>query len=267
MGCPFRLRRSRRKAIEYPDIVNVLPLICAQWRSFSRPLYLASSQEFGIIPVRNSLQGTPVNSDKSRFRIRYSTVTLLAVMAIACFSLSRFYPRVYSSVTVDFGNQSTMVNQSSNVVPIIALAPKLLAVYADHCSVEDVANGDAINWLQNSLSVTRIDDHTVRFSLVGYAKDRERLPVLADAIVEQFLAFEAQSRGESATETLRLMETARGEVSEKQQQAKTDPEKERYSALLSEIDKNIAQIKFTVATSPEVKEPKVVKRHTGWRID
>jgi hypothetical protein len=143
----------------------------------------------------DTLQMPPPKTKLKRSLPRYSIATLFVLTAIVCFTLSRFYPRVFVFSRVHVGAKNAT---AGNTLAILARSPMVIVGAAkQHPEIASLAEGDPVRWLCSHVQATVVDNNTIEIGISGSPKDRQRLQAVVDAIAEQFIEVLDPVRGGS----------------------------------------------------------------------
>ena len=186
-----------------------------------------------------------------RRRLQFSLATCLIAVAVLCFTLSRFYPRVYVLVRLDVG--ATNQTEATTISMVARSQTLLTAAVAQHPEIADLTEGDPINWLQIHVEALPTDDNMVEIRMSGFPKDRKRLQAGVDIVAEQLINFLDDVRNGSEKELAQLQKT----YDEKRGEAIQDEQ------VLAAITQRIQKIQSELERRPAPPKAKVIERATG----
>lgn len=191
----------------------------------------------------------------TKARLRFSLAALLGLVTILCLVLSRYYPRVYTSVTVDVAAQTRVEAMS---VGQLALSEVVLGrVAASNREVVHPLETDVSGWIRQRVRCEVTDDSLVRLVATGAPKDRRSLQLLVEGIASELLKFLDESSKDTTAEVAQLMREARGKIED------DVVESESQRRLLIALEAKLQEVEAQRSAQPEAH---VVDRKSGFSL-
>jgi hypothetical protein len=133
--------------------------------------------------MEGSLGGTKPRRRGPRF-----TLSMLFILfAVISLVLSRHYPRMYSSVTLDLGCKSAA--DAHRVGCIVRLPTVIRPVVQEHAEIATIADGNSINWLVRQIRTSVTEDNMIRLTIIGSPADQELFQKTLESVATQLDAF------------------------------------------------------------------------------
>ena len=115
---------------------------------------------------------------------RVSIRGLFVILFVCCFVLTRFYPRVASSVTVDVGAKNQEI---ATVACSIATSPEVFVHATNNCSDIELMSSAPLNWLRKNIRADVGASNEIRISLVGSPATYMRHERIVETVAKEFI--------------------------------------------------------------------------------
>ena len=116
---------------------------------------------------------------------RMTIRSLLLIVFLSCFVLSRYYPRVATTVTVDVGAANA---QNARVACVVATSPAVYVDATNSCNdIQTIAPDRPIDWLRDNITANVTPRNEVQITLVGDPKNYKRRQRIVEAVAEELI--------------------------------------------------------------------------------